>query len=371
VPDKACSKLVEKFAEGTVWKVVPGFVRKIAEPPPPPPQWILDAPTRLQTPSYDFGDTGGPGAVPLSSSSARRTFAAFSAQASARPRRRAGIPLSFLSRGSNTNRHANRDTSRVNGVSLSSFSGPSPPPPSSDFGRAASSGSLAAPVDARSQLRGPSRADEASFSDFLGSSPMPPAPSFGLVAQLEQCAPPGNNARPQTHAVRMANDEERNDRQERYRGCVLDDDMEIDARFSEPVDVGSTQAAQLEHGAHVNVHSSYTGHDYAYDLSSEPTVLCMSIWEGMKFLPLVDIEAELAKEVQDLVENEGKALIESLNAVFTSDMCVVDLESEADTIICTCGHQCVNHANVENLRKCPLCRSPISAFVRSDGIVVG
>ena len=61
----------------------------------------------------------------------------------------------------------------------------------------------------------------------------------------------------------------------------------------------------------------------------------MSIWEGMKFLGLSNIEDDLAEEVQEWVKNDGKALIESLNAIFKSDTCVVDLESEADTIIYT------------------------------------
>ena len=34
VPDKACKTLVDNFAEGTIWKVVPGFVRRVAKPPP-------------------------------------------------------------------------------------------------------------------------------------------------------------------------------------------------------------------------------------------------------------------------------------------------------------------------------------------------
>ena len=140
--------------------------------------------------------------------------------------------------------------------------------------------------------------------------------------------------------------------------------------FVAPVDVGSTQAAELTYGRHVEVFSQETGHDYAYEHCSEPTVLCMSIWTEMKFLPLVAVEEELEAEVKEWVENEGKSLIESLNAIYKAETCVIDLESEADTIVCCCGHQCLNHANVANLQRCPLCRSPITAFVRADGIVV-
>jgi hypothetical protein len=141
--------------------------------------------------------------------------------------------------------------------------------------------------------------------------------------------------------------------------------------FVTPVDVGTTQAGALTYGQRVDVHSGYTGHEYAYEHSSEPTVLCMSIWEGMKFLALSNtVEEELEAEVKEWLENEGKALIASLNAIYKVETCVIDLQSEADTIVCTCGHQCLNHANIGNLRKCPMCRSPITAFVRADGIIM-
>jgi hypothetical protein len=143
-------------------------------------------------------------------------------------------------------------------------------------------------------------------------------------------------------------------------------------KYTKSIDVGETQAGELYHGEQVTVSSSYTGHEYAYDQCSEATVLCLSIWEDMKFLPLTNvIEAELQAEIDEWVEHEGKALIESLNAVYRSETCVIDLESEADTIVCTCGHQCLNHANVgDQLRRCPVCRSPITAFVMANGVLL-
>jgi hypothetical protein len=84
----------------------------------------------------------------------------------------------------------------------------------------------------------------------------------------------------------------------------------------------------------------------------------------MRFLPFSDIEREIADEIDDWIQDEGqKKLIKSLNAVYKSDVCLIDLESIADTIICTCGHQCINRANIKNLRTCPLCRSSIAGFV--------
>jgi hypothetical protein len=140
-------------------------------------------------------------------------------------------------------------------------------------------------------------------------------------------------------------------------------------RFVESFDVGTTQATELRYGKRENVYTYFTGRDYAYNWCSEPTVLCLSIWKDMRFLPLSNIEKEIIDEMDEWVRHEEKKLIESLNAVYKSNVCVIDLESEADTIICPCGHQCINHTNAKDLRNCPLCRSSISGFVRANGLL--
>ena len=145
--------------------------------------------------------------------------------------------------------------------------------------------------------------------------------------------------------------------------------LPLNSTLAKDVNVGTTQAGELKYGQRVTDNSNFTGHDYDYEHCSEPTVLCMSIWEDMKFLPLPNIQEQLDLQMQDMVEHEGKMLIESLNGIFRSDSCVIDMESNADTIICTCGHQCIHHKNISaQLCTCPLCRSPITAFVRADGV---
>jgi hypothetical protein len=69
-------------------------------------------------------------------------------------------------------------------------------------------------------------------------------------------------------------------------------------------------------------------------------------------------------DIKDWLDNESKLLIKSLERVYRSETCVIDLESPADTVIVQCGHQCINHANVGNLKNCPVCRSPVVSFVR-------
>jgi hypothetical protein len=136
------------------------------------------------------------------------------------------------------------------------------------------------------------------------------------------------------------------------------------------VDVGSTQAGSLTYGKQVEVRSGFTGEEYAYEHPSTPTVLCLSLYPEMKFYPLPDLDEAVGAELKEWMENEGKELLAALTAIYKADTCVIDLESPADTVVIQCGHQCLNHANVGDLRKCPMCRNPITALVKADGIVV-
>jgi hypothetical protein len=138
--------------------------------------------------------------------------------------------------------------------------------------------------------------------------------------------------------------------------------------------IGSTQAARLFYGEQVDVRSVATRSEYDFDKASEPTVLCMSIWEEMELLPIdiCSFDEELREQAEDYIKNRGQNMIDSLNAVYKIHQCVVDFRFPADTIICSCGHQCLNHVNVNkvNMTNCPLCRSPISAFLRADGAIL-
>jgi len=134
----------------------------------------------------------------------------------------------------------------------------------------------------------------------------------------------------------------------------------------ESVNIGQTQAGQLQWGRAVEVKSGFTGLEYEYNIPSNPTVLCLSIHLGMKFFAAPNYEQLAQAEIQDWICNEGKNILARLVAVYKSDNCVIDLESAADTIIAQCGHQCLNAKNAIGLTKCPLCRGHIDALIRVD-----
>jgi hypothetical protein len=142
------------------------------------------------------------------------------------------------------------------------------------------------------------------------------------------------------------------------------------------VDVKSTQAGKLAYGANVQEQSGTTNAEYAYDYPSDPVVLSLSIWRDMQFLPLPDFVVLLKECIQDKISGEGKQILASLNQIFETEdqICVIDLESRADTVLCMCGHKCLAQKNVAEYLKtrksCPLCRQPISTTILESGLIV-
>ena len=147
---------------------------------------------------------------------------------------------------------------------------------------------------------------------------------------------------------------------------------EVAASGIAKVNVGQTQAGKLTYGRQIQpVYTRVTGEEYAYEHPSDPAVLCLSLHPDLQVLPLPEIRDILKEELKEWIENEGKILIEGLSKVYkTSDTCVIDLESPADTIVIQCGHQCLNHGNIQGLAKCPLCRAAVLAFVQADGLLL-
>jgi hypothetical protein len=313
---------VDKFAEGAVWKAVPGFVRRVVAPPP--------------TPSFGY----------LAAARPAQMLGFRAAQMAARMQvlSRTSVPRRSRSPSNSWNRshepNFDRPADSLDNLVFGVIAAANEPPSQLELDFGSGLSYRCAEED--------DEEEECSEEECF---------NLGLVAERNTSLSMRSNSVP-------AGGPPSPHQEEAPKNTVP---------FVAPVDVGRTQAGELSYGEHVDVRSGFTGHDYAYEQASEPTVLCMSIWEGMQFLPMPSnaVNEALASEVQEWIENEGKALIESLNAIFKTETCVIDLESEADTVICTCGHQCLHHSNVRgNLRHCPMCRSPITAFVRADGILV-
>lgn len=139
------------------------------------------------------------------------------------------------------------------------------------------------------------------------------------------------------------------------------------------VDIGQTQAAELNYGTHVEVTSFSTGFEYAYDFPSEPTAVSLSIWPGLRlFHSFFDMESLIREELRAWEQDHTKKMIENLPGKFKSETCVIDLEEEPTMIICSCGHQCLCRDDAAQYLKsksgiaCPICRGPIHAIVDSE-----
>eukprot|EP00980_Cylindrotheca_fusiformis_P003608 scaffold810_cov117-Cylindrotheca_fusiformis.AAC.3 len=76
--------------------------------------------------------------------------------------------------------------------------------------------------------------------------------------------------------------------------------------------------------------------------------------------------ASLSEKEEEYIQRQLQQIVEAVDAVYKISHCVVDFVSPADTVICPCGHQCVNHGNVQGITSCPLCLSPVTAFIRAE-----
>jgi ubiquitin len=326
VPDKACQNLVLKFREGTVWRSAPGFVRHVMHPQNPSGnrlQAFSTTPVQQLSRQGAQGSRGGQCQV----------------QNNCIPRYAAGRPQSSptASLPSITSRRGSMQvfvkTLTGKKLSIAVQEGES----IEEFKAKIAEKVGIPPEQQRLIFAGQQLQDGKTLKDYRVRDDA----TLHLIIRLR--------GGPRDESLASASKTLQN------------------VRFVESFDIGSTQATEIRRGKRENVVTYFTGHDYAYDCCSEPTVLCLSIWIDMHFLPLSNIEQEIIAEIDEWIQQEGRRkLISSLNAVYKSDVCVIDLESEADTIICTCGHQCINHANTNDLRNCPLCRSSISGFVRAD-----
>ena len=135
----------------------------------------------------------------------------------------------------------------------------------------------------------------------------------------------------------------------------------------QPVDIGQTQATELDYGEKVQVRSGITGFEYAYDFPSEPTSISLSLWPGMQLLSLDGLETIIQEELQEWEQDHVKKLVAYLPGKFKSEACIIDLEEEPTMVICSCGHQCFCKEDAALYSKskttCPICRGPIHAIV--------
>jgi hypothetical protein len=368
VASAICPSLIAKFAEGTLWKCADHFVRKVNAPV----QKSFgnfggyrggDYVDLLEVSSLGSardgdrdggGDRGGDGDVWVREMGSSDSMDGFSAP---------------LSRGSGGGRGPARGTS-LSGRNLERSSGRN-----SNSGRGLSNGNFWQRAQVSNNGgRGVPR--NAVFRDVSAHNVSQQSDSVSRSISSEDDARGARDTSSgnfgSENVLMLSASANANDILETSSGSVgSEEDVQMqNTELFESFDVGTTQAGKLSYGRQQEVVSGVTGLDYAYEHPSEPTVICLSLHPSLKFYPLPDITAIIEEEFKEWLENEGKALIAALTAVYKSDTCCIDLDSPADTIICQCGHQCVNHNNVEGLTKCPMCRGTIAALVRADGLVM-
>lgn len=359
VPDQASKTLCDQFAEGTIWKCATHLIRKV-----PRPVYVskgVGGGYRGQ--EVMLGSRGNPELFEFGGGDIRETSSGLEGYGGERIR---------------------------NEMLAGSFGGPPQPqicprPQNQLYMMSAKIMDDASPPQYRSL--------ELGHESQRGRRPIPRssgargsrAPQEDII--LERCVAPGSRGKKKSAPASAAMEVDAFDVLDRSgpletsapppSAAAVDEEEESDGTAQGlfgAMDVGQTQAGELGYGVEREVHVGQTNKEYAYEYPSEPTVLCMSIYPGLKFFPLPDLETEVVNELKQYVADEGKQLLSQLTAIFASDTCCLDLESPADTIVCQCGHKCLNHANVtkgaSGLTRCPLCRSLITALVQADGMML-
>ncbi len=138
--------------------------------------------------------------------------------------------------------------------------------------------------------------------------------------------------------------------------------------------IKESYATKVGAGRDIVVNSTETGIEYSFDTPCEACVIGLSISDKLKINSEPD-NKDLLEEakliVADLIKNHGKDLLAKLEKLFESEECAICLEGKKDgrvldTVFYQCGHQCCHSDCSTSLRKCPLCRTHISASIRVD-----
>jgi len=116
--------------------------------------------------------------------------------------------------------------------------------------------------------------------------------------------------------------------------------------------------------------------DYDFDYANNSVCkFGLSINEKLVFTnnALVGQMNNLIKEqINEILENIKVKTYEKYLTmpVYSEDSCVICCEETPDCVLYVCGHNCCHLQCVENkLSKCPLCRTPVSAYVKAKYVL--
>ena len=148
-------------------------------------------------------------------------------------------------------------------------------------------------------------------------------------------------------------------------GFDLFDDGPVTSTRSRESIFRDAVATQVKAGREVKVWSKRVEMTLAYECTTDPIVLLLSISSQLTFLEKEVSNDALVEEAKEIL---AKKLADSLAEIskdlktYKEDNCCLCMDSDPDTVLYTCGHQCIHmECLAEDLNKCPLCRTRISA----------
>lgn len=133
--------------------------------------------------------------------------------------------------------------------------------------------------------------------------------------------------------------------------------------------VEQSHAVQVDGGRHIEVRSGQTNVIYDFDLPSRPCALGLSLSQQVRFYEEPDHDVlivEAKNSINDYENSHGQFYLKKLTTIYKDDQpCCICLEEEPNVVMYQCGHQCCCAGCLkEDVNKCPLCRTTISAQIR-------
>ena len=108
---------------------------------------------------------------------------------------------------------------------------------------------------------------------------------------------------------------------------------------------------------------------FNFDSPSKPCKICLSINGTLIFKENMTSE-ELLVESKDFFKNvlngRSKILLGNIEKIYKSDCCAICMDDDNvnNLVFYQCGHQCCHHECGKDLKKCPLCRKNIDAYIK-------
>ena len=128
--------------------------------------------------------------------------------------------------------------------------------------------------------------------------------------------------------------------------------------------ISTSFVSTIKHGKEIKEHGVKTNVEYNYEKTSIKCIIGLSVSDKLVFIEqsIDELKDEADRMIKSYINNKYKTFLET--SVYNSNECCICLEEKPDVVFYQCGHKCIHESCSKLLlRKCPLCRTSISALL--------